>query len=95
MGSDEQSWNKGVILYKMIPARGPQTSFFSNYGSGIPELANYEMPNEVCEGNFWGTFFRHRDSRSARTRYLGRQPAILESRLLAAGLRYLRLRYLG
>ena len=40
--------------------------FFSNYCSGIPGLANYEMPNEVCEGNFWGTFFRHRDSRSAR-----------------------------
>ena len=47
-------------------ARGPQTEFLSNYCSGIPELANYEMPNEVCEGNFGGTFFRHRDSRSAR-----------------------------
>ena len=50
----------------MKPARGPQTRFFSDYCSGIPGLANYEMPNEVCEGNFWGTFFRHRDSRSAR-----------------------------
>ena len=50
----------------MKPARGPQTRFFSNYCSGIPGLANYEIPNEVCEGNFGGTFFRHRDSRSAR-----------------------------
>ena len=50
----------------MKPARGPQTRFFSNYCSGIPGLANYEMPNEVCEGNFWGAFFRHRDSRSER-----------------------------
>ena len=50
----------------MKPARGPQTKFFSNYCSGIPGLANYEMPNEVREGNFWGTFFRHRDSRSTR-----------------------------
>ena len=40
----------------MKPARGPQTKFFSNYCSGIPGLANYEMPNEVCEGNFLGTF---------------------------------------
>ena len=37
----------------MKPARGPQTKFFSNYCNGIPGLANYEMPNEVCEGNFW------------------------------------------
>ena len=50
----------------MKPARGPQTRFFSDYCSGIPGLANYEMPNEVCEGNFWGTFFKHRDNRSAR-----------------------------
>ena len=55
----------------MKPARGPQTDFFSNYCSGIPGLANYEMPNEVCEGNFWGTFFRHRDSRSAGTAVTG------------------------
>ena len=48
------------------PARGPQTEFFSNSCSGIPGLANYEMPNEVCAGNFGGMFFRHRDSRSAR-----------------------------
>ena len=34
----------------MKPARGPQTRFFSNYCNGIPGLANYEMPNEVCEG---------------------------------------------
>ena len=40
----------------MKPARGPQTEFFSNYCSGIPGLANYEMANEVCEGNFGGTF---------------------------------------
>ena len=50
----------------MKPARGPQTRFFSNYCNGIPGLANYEMLNQVCEGNFWGTFFRHCDSRSAR-----------------------------
>ena len=37
----------------MKPARGPQTEFFSNSCSGIPGLANYEMLNEVCEGNFW------------------------------------------
>ena len=49
----------------MKPARGPQTEFFSNSCSGIPGLANYEMLNEVCEGNFWGTFFRYRVSRSA------------------------------
>ena len=65
----------------MKPARGPQTEFFSNSCSGIPGLANYEMLNEVCEGNFWGTFFR--------LRYLGRRPAILELGLLAAELRYL------
>ena len=57
---------KNIIKILMKPARGPQTMFFSNYCSGIPGLANYEMPNEVCEGNFGGTFFRHRDSRSAR-----------------------------
>ena len=51
--------------YEMKPARGPQTEFFSNSCSGIPGLANYEMLNEVCEGNFWGTFFRYRVSRSA------------------------------
>ena len=28
----------------MKPARGPQTEFFSNSCSGIPGLANYEMP---------------------------------------------------
>ena len=50
----------------MKPARGPQTEFFSKYCSGIPGLANYEMPDEVCEGSFWETFFRHRDSHSAR-----------------------------
>ena len=49
----------------MKPARGPKQSFFSNSCSGIPGLANYEMLNEVCEGNFWGTFFRYRVSRSA------------------------------
>ncbi len=62
----------------MKPARGPQTEFFCNYCSGIPGLANCEMPNEICEGNFWGTFLRHRDSRSARNGCHG-----------AAGLRYL------
>ena len=58
---------KSFILMKnhMKPARGPQTEFFSNSCSGIPGLANYEMLNEVCEGNFWGTFFRYRVSRSA------------------------------
>ena len=40
----------------MKPVRGPQTEFFSNHCSGIPGLANYEMPNEVCEGNFWERF---------------------------------------
>ena len=50
----------------MKPERGPQTMFFGNYCSGIPGLANYEMPSEVCEGNFWVTFFRHHDSRPAR-----------------------------
>ena len=40
----------------MKPARGPKTKFFSNYCSGIPGLANYEMPDEVCEGSFWETF---------------------------------------
>ena len=57
--------NKFLIFIKMKPARGPQTKFFSNSCSGIPGLANYEMLNEVCEGNFWGTFFRYRVSRSA------------------------------
>ena len=37
----------------MKPARGPKTEFFNNYCNGIPGLANYEMLNEVCEGNFW------------------------------------------
>ena len=32
----------------MKPARGPQTMFFVNYWNGIPGLANYGMPNEVC-----------------------------------------------
>ena len=36
------------ILQEMKPARGPQTEFFSNSCSGIPGLANYEVPNEVC-----------------------------------------------
>ena len=62
-------------------ARGPQTEFFSNYCSGIPGLASYEMPNEVCEGNFLKVFWG--------LRYLGRRPAILDLRVLAAGLRYL------
>ena len=26
----------------------PKQSFFSNYCNGIPGLANYEMPSEVC-----------------------------------------------
>ena len=38
----------------MKPARGPQTMFWGNYCSGIPGLANYEMPSEVCEGNLCG-----------------------------------------
>ena len=46
----------------MKPARGPQTRFFSNYCNGIPGLANYEMLNEVFEGNFWRAFFKHRAS---------------------------------
>ena len=37
-----------VCIHHMKPARGPQTIFFSNYCSGIPGLANYEMPSEVC-----------------------------------------------
>ena len=65
-------------IHEMKPACGAQTKFFSNYCSGIPGLANYEMPNEVCEGNFGGTFFRHRASRFARDGCHG-----------AAGLRYL------
>ena len=72
----------------MKPARGPQTEFFSNSCSGIPGLANYEMLNEVCEGNFWGTFFRYRVSRSAFEQ-LGRRLAILDLGLLVAELRYL------
>ena len=40
----------------MKPARGPQTEFCGNYFSGIPGLANYEMPSEVREGNFCGPF---------------------------------------
>ena len=40
----------------MKPARGPKTEFFNNYCSGIPRLANYEMPNEMCEGNLLGAF---------------------------------------
>ena len=80
----------------MKPARGPQTMVFSNYCSGIPGLANYEMPHEAYEGNFWGTFFRHRASRSARNGCHGLglgtwRPAILEYRLFAAGLKYLSL----
>ena len=79
----------------------PKQSFLaSSYCSEIPGLANYEMPNEVCEGNFGGTFFRHHDSRSARngchraaglgkSRQVGWQPAILKSRLLAAEFRHL------
>ena len=44
-------------MYKyMKPARGSQTMFFGNYCTGIPGLANYEMPSEVCEGKFWGHF---------------------------------------
>ena len=39
----------------MKPARGPQTMFFGNYCNEIPGLATYEMPSEVCEGNFFGT----------------------------------------
>ena len=41
----------------MKPARGPQTELFSNYCNGIPGLANYEMPNDVREGHFWGDVF--------------------------------------
>ena len=44
-----------IYIY-MKPARGPQTMFWGNYCSGIPGLANYEMPSEVCEGKFWGHF---------------------------------------
>ena len=49
----------------MKPARGPQTTFFSNYCGGIPGLAIYEMSNEVREGRFLETFFK-RDGRLAR-----------------------------
>ena len=57
----------------------PKTEFFSNYCNGIPGLANYEMPSEVCEDNFRGPFL------SLRHLGLGTwRPAILESRLLAA-----------
>ena len=47
---------------KTKPARGPQTKFFSNYCSGIPGLANDEMPNEVCEGCLLYTSPSPRDS---------------------------------
>ena len=57
----------------MKPARGSQTEFFSNSCNGIPGLVNYEMLNEVCEGNFW-------------VRFLGIVTAVLDSRLLAAEL---------
>ena len=43
-------------MKNMKPARGPQTIFFSNYCSGIPGLANYEMPNEVGEGKYGARF---------------------------------------
>ena len=46
---------------------------FSNSCGGIPGLVNYEMLNEVCEGNFWVCFS-------------GIVTAILDSRLLAAEL---------
>ena len=45
----EKIKNTTGTSFRMKPARGPQTRFFSNYCSGIPGLANYEMPNEVCE----------------------------------------------
>ena len=41
----------------MKPARGPQTMFLGNSCTGIPGLANYEMPIEVCEGKFWDHFW--------------------------------------
>ena len=40
----------------MKPERGPQTMFWGNYCGGIPGLANYKMPSEVCEGNFGELF---------------------------------------
>ena len=49
---------------QMKPARGPQTKFFSNSCSGIPGLANYEMPNELCESNFWGLWTRPKIQKS-------------------------------
>ena len=67
----------------MKPARGPQTTFFSNYCGGIPGLAIYEMPAIlIFRGMAAGL-------RYFRLRYLGRQPAILIFRLWAAGLRHL------
>ena len=77
----------------------PKQGFFAIIVVGSQGNYCREMPKEVCEGNFGGTFFRHGDSRSARNgchgaaglgyfrlRYLGWRPAILISRLLAAGL---------
>ena len=52
---DGDGEGEGKYIY-MKPARGPQTMFFGNYCNGIPGLANYEMPSEVCEGKFWGHF---------------------------------------
>ena len=60
-----------VNKFHMKPARGPKQSFFSNYCNGIPGLANYEMPNEVCECNFGETFSKHRDSRPRGTAVTG------------------------
>ncbi len=49
----------------MKPARGTQKMFFGNYCSGIPGLANYEMPSDCANASFGG-IFKHRDSRSGR-----------------------------
>ena len=53
---DSLKTTETYVTVNMKPARGPQTLFFGNYCSEIPGLANYEMPSEVCEGNFCGPF---------------------------------------
>ena len=54
-----------------------------------PGLANYEMPDEECEGNFWGTVFRHRDSGTDGSREPPGPVKGIQAILLTAGLRYL------
>ena len=65
----------------MKPARGPQTEFFSNYCHGILGLAT-SNPGIKWAGNqqSWN------QASLSKSRQVGWQPAIVESRLLAAEL---------